>query len=215
MRRAVLGLVFLSFLIWPAWSAFAQTGGGQQGTQGAQDPATVVVAMLNAAKSKNYDLAMTYFADNAIVVNNTGPSFGEKAETYTNLNDIRKKFVEGAPADLQILSAETSGDTVTVVGRSAEVLHSGPGGGPPPSLTHLDFMLTATVVNGKIQTATLDLTPQSKAEVRAAIAQFQGPGGPGMPRTGNAGQSALPLGLALLGLVLAGAGAILVRARGI
>ena len=213
MRRTVLSVVFLSFLILPAWSAFAQTGGGQQGTQGAQDPATVVTAMLNAGKSKNYDLAMTYFADNATIVNNAGPSFGEQAETYTNLNDIRKKFVETVPADLQILSVQTSGDMVTAVVRSVEVLEPGPGGGPPPSLTHIDFQVTATVVNGKIQTATLDLTPQSKAEVKAAIAQFQGPGGPGMPRTGNADQLALLLGLALLGLVLAVVGVVMVRAR--
>src|SRR5919201_1741272 len=179
MRRAVPSLVILSFLILPAWSAFAQTGGGQQGTQSAQDPAAVVTAMLNAGKAKDYDLAMTYFADNATVVNNTGPNFGEQAETYTNLNDIRKKFVETVPADLQILSVQTSGNTVTAVARSVEVLQSGPGGGPPPSLTHVDFMVTATVVNGKIETATLDLTPQSKAEVQAATAQFQGPGGPG------------------------------------
>src|SRR5919201_3099818 len=99
MRSAVLGLVFLSFLILPAWSAFAQTTGGQQGTQGAQDPAAVVIAFTTAAKAKNYDLAMTYFADNAVVINNTGPNFGEKAERYTNLNDIRKQFVETVPAD--------------------------------------------------------------------------------------------------------------------
>ena len=213
MRRTVLSVVFLSFLILPAWSAFAQTGGGQQGTQGAQDPATVVTAMLNAGKSKNYDLAMTYFADNATIVDNTGPNFGENAETYTNLNDIRTKFVETAPSDLQILSVETSGNTVTAVVRSVEVLQAGPGGGPPPSLTHIDFQITATVVNGKIQTATLDLTPQSKAEVQAATAEFQGPSGPGMPRTGNADKLVLPLALALLGLVLAGVGAKMVRAR--
>src|SRR6476659_261251 len=99
MRRLVLGMVFVSLLLLPAWSAFAQTEGGQQATQGAQDPAAVVTAMLNAAKAKDYDLAMTYFADNATIIDNAGPNFGEAAETYTSLNDIRTKFVETAPTD--------------------------------------------------------------------------------------------------------------------
>jgi ketosteroid isomerase-like protein len=193
-------------MILPALPALAQTGGPQ-------DPVAVVTAFTNAAKAKNFDLAMTYFADNATMTDNTGATFGGGTTTYTNLNDIRKQFVETTPTDLQILSAQTSGNTATVVARSTEVITAGPGGVALPGVTHLDFMLTATVENGKIQTVILDLTEQSKTDVLTGLAQTSGQANPGMPRTGSGDQPALPLGLALLGVLLVAVGAVMVRAR--
>lgn len=204
MRRCVLGLVFLSLLILPTSAAFAQTGGGQ----GSQDPVEVVTGFLNAGKSKNYDLAMTYFADNATITNKVGQVFGGGTETYTTGDQIRKQFIETAPSDLQVVSIQGSGNTVTAVARSIEQAHQGP---QLSGLDYFDFVFVATVVNGKIQSGTLDLTAETKAAIQAAIA---GSGAPaGMPRTGNAASNLLPLGLALLGLALAGGGTLLVRTR--
>ncbi|MDQ3928465.1 MAG: nuclear transport factor 2 family protein [Chloroflexota bacterium] len=208
MRRTVpiMGIVaLLALLILPAGAVFAQAGDAQ----GAQDPVAVVTAFINASKSKNYDLAMTYFAENATITNNASTAFGGPAETYTTGSQIRSQFVETAPGDLQVLSMQASGNTVTIVLRTVEGVEGGAGSGS--GITHIDYMVTFTVVNGKIQTGTLDLTPESRAAIQVIAS---GPGGPGMPRTGNGDQNALLLSLTLLAIlvvVLGGTGVFLVR----
>lgn len=206
MRKILIGLLFFSIMALPVTAAFAQTGTQQSG----QGPGAVLTTLLDAIKAKNYDLAMTYFADNATVVDNTGTAFGGSVQTHASAADIRKGFVETAPSDLQLLSVQESGNTATVTVRSTQIVGTGPGGSPLPNLTHLDFVVTATVANGKIQTATLDLTPQSRADVLAALAQTSGPG---MPSTGSPDGALLPATVASIGLLLACTGAVLVRRR--
>jgi LPXTG-motif cell wall-anchored protein len=205
MRRALQIVITLALLAITTRSALAQTGGAQQD---AQDPAAVVTAFVNAAASGNVDAALALLADNAALTLLTSQSFGAPApDVYTGKAQIRTEFIESTPTGLQIVSVQASGNTATATLRSDadEQLRA-------MGLTEMGFVLVATVENGLIQSATLDFTPETKSVIQIISS---GPAGPvvGMPATGAGDQMAALLGMALMGVVLAGTGLFLTRRR--
>ena len=201
MRRALQIVITLALLAIPARAAFAQPGG-------AQDPAAVLTAFLTAVATRNIDAALALVADNATVTLLTSQSLGAPAaDVLTGKERIRAEFIETVPVGLQIESVQSSGNTATATlsADADEGLRS-------MGLTRMGFVLVATVENGVIQSATLDFTPETKSAIQIIAS---GPAGPvvGMPTTGSGDQAATLVGLALVAVLLAGAGLLLARRR--
>jgi ketosteroid isomerase-like protein len=204
MRRALQIVLTVALLSITTRAALAQTGGAQ----GAQDPAAVVTAFVNAAASGNADAALALVADNATFTLLTSQSLGAPApDVYTGKAQIRSEFIETTPAGLQLVSVEASGNTATATLSSDadEQLRS-------MGLARMGFVLVATVENGLITSATLDFTPETKSAIQIISS---GPAGPvvGMPTTGGGDQAALLLSLALVAVLLTGTGLFLARRK--
>lgn len=200
MRRALQIVITLALLAIPARAAFAEPA-AQPGTQ---DPAAVVTAFVSAAASGDVDAALALIADNATFTLETSRSFGAPAaDVLTGKERIRTEFIETTPTGLQIESVQSSGNTATATLSSDadEQLRS-------MGLERMGFVLVATVENGLITSATLDFTPETKAAI-----QIISTGPVGMPTTGAGDQAAVLLGLALMGVLLAGTGLFLARRR--
>ena len=200
MRRALQIVLTLALLAIPARAAFAQPG--------TQDPAAVVTAFVNAVSAHNTDAALALVAENAVVTLKISEAMGAPApDVLTGKAQIRAGLIDTAPAGLQVVSVQVSGNTATATlsADANEALRS-------VGLTQMGFVLVATVENGLITSATLDFTPETKSAIQVISS---GPAGPvvGMPTTGSGDQAPLLASLALVAVLLAGAGLFLARKR--
>jgi LPXTG-motif cell wall-anchored protein len=201
MRRALQIVVILALLSITSRAALAQTG-----TQ--QDPAAVITSFVNSAASGNVDAALALLADNATLTLLTSQSLGAPApDVITGKERIRTEFIQTAPTGLQLVSVQASSNTAT-----ATLSSDADEGLRSMGLTQMGFVLVATVENGLIQSATLDFTPETKSVIQIISS---GPAGPvvGMPATGASDQAAMLVGLALVGMLMAGTGLFLARRR--
>ena len=204
MRRALQIVLTVALLSITTRAALAQTGGAQ----GAQDPAAVVTAFVNAVSAHNTDAALALVAENAVVTLKISESMGAPAaDVLTGKAQIRAAFIDSAPAGLQVVSMQVSGDTATATlsADANEALRS-------MGIAQMGFVLVATVENGLITSATLDFTPETKSAIQIISS---GPAGPvvGMPTTGGEDQAALLLSLALVAVLLTGTGLFLARRK--
>ena len=196
MRKILLTVTILVLSILPAGSALAQTGGGQP-----QDPEAVLTSLVNALNARDVDAAMALIADNATITFKGGEVFGAPDEVYSTRSEIQSQFVETAPSNMKIVSLQTSGNTATAELSSdadEETLAMG--------IDKLGFIFTCDVTNGQIQSATIDLTDETKLAIQAR----QSGVGVGMPSTGGE-QTALLLSLALAAVVVTGVGVLISR----
>jgi ketosteroid isomerase-like protein len=191
-----IAILVLSIL--PAGSALAQTGGGQP-----QDPEAVVTAFVTALNAGDVDAAMALIADPATVTFKVGEVFGAPDEVFSTRSDIQTQFVETSPSNMQVVSLQTSGNTVIAELSSdadEEILAMG--------IEKLGFIFTSNVANGQIQSAIIELTDETKL----AIQTRQSGVGVGMPTTGGTDQTVLLLSLALAAVVVTGTGVLISRA---